>query len=518
MMGVMMNRPRVLISGVALLLSAQLGSAAETRRWIADTADEFLKGRGQNVEVTADGVLRRVEGWKDGPDFEEPVVMAGARQTDGALIVGTGHPARLYRVLGSEKELLAEVPAEQITSLVVRDDGSIVLATVAPGIVFEWADGVLREVGRLAEGGIWDLAEFSGRVIAAAGPPATLYRLTDRGLERWKELPDIHARCLELGDGRLLVGTSGKGLILSVDENGTIGALADSPFTEISDLAVGGGSVWAAALVGEPAVAARKGQGDEAEPNGAKVETEISAGSDLKLPKVNGKTATSEILQLTSEGGLLSLHRFTKEIAASLAWDGEGLVVGTGWEGELWRFVADGGTRLATVDAVQVVGVIDGGKALLTQGPGGVLWRSATDGRPGKFRSPAKEFQQPVKFGEYRVEPGDTGLGDSFSSRSVGGARRYLARVDRVVALGSRESPVASGAGSAVGTEVAAGGDRRGWHRESRGGNGRSEPSAPIVGNYGRGSGGGLPGRTAADRACDRGGSSGCQRDLYGHR
>ena len=110
----------------------------------------------------------------------------------------------------------------------------------------------LSEVGRLAEGGIWDLALFAGQVVAAAGPPATLYRVAERGLERWKELPDVHARCLEVNGDRLLVGTSGKGLILSVDAAGRVGVLADSPFTEISDLAVGGGSVWAAALVGEP--------------------------------------------------------------------------------------------------------------------------------------------------------------------------------------------------------------------------------------------------------------------------
>lgn len=406
MMGVMMKRSRALMFCVAFLLSVQLGGAAETRRWIVDTADEFLKGRGQDVEVTPDGVLRWVEGWTtEGPRFEEPVVMAGARQADGALVVGTGHPARLYRVRGSASELLAEVPAEQVTSLVVRADGSIVLATVAPGVVFEWVDGRLTEVGRLSEGGIWDLAVFGGRVIAAAGPQAALYRLTDRGLERWKELPDVHARCLEVSDGRLLVGTSGKGLILSVDESGTVGVLADSPFTEISDIVEGGGSVWAAALVGEPVVASPRKNGNGSESNGAETETEISAGADLKLPKVNGTTATSEIFQLTAEGGLLSLHRFTKEIAASLAWDGEGLLVGTGWEGELWRFVADGGTRLATVDALQIVGIVDGGAALLTQGPGGVLWRSDDGGRPGRFRSPAKEFEQPVRFGEYRVEP-----------------------------------------------------------------------------------------------------------------
>jgi hypothetical protein len=408
MMGMTMHRLSFLLLSVALLLLVQPGSATatETQRWIVDTADDFLEGRGQDVEVTPDGVLRWVAGWSIGPTFEEPVVMAGVRTGDGSLIVGTGHPARLYRVRGDAAELLAEIPAEQVTALTVRADGTIVLATIAPGVVFEWSDGVLTEVGRLAEGGIWDLAVFDGQVVAAAGPPAALFRLAERGLERWKELPDLHARCLVVSDGRLLVGTSGKGLILSVDESGRVGVVADSPFTEISDLATGGGSVWAAALVGEPAAAApRKNGNGTASDDGTGAETEISAGEDLKLPKVNGKTATSEILQLTVDGGLLSLHRFTKEVAASIAWDGEGLLVGTGWEGEVWRFVADGGTRLATVDAVQVVGVVDGGAALLTQGPGGVLWRQTDDAHPGRFRSPAKENEQPVRFGEYRVEP-----------------------------------------------------------------------------------------------------------------
>ena len=409
MMNMTKARLRFLLPTVVLVLAAPLAGATETRRWIIDTADGFLEGRGQDVEVTADGSLRWVEGWSVGPNLEEPVVMAGVPAGDGSLIVGTGHPARLYRVRGAEAELLADIPAEQVTALVMRDDGTIVLATVAPGMVYEWSDGVLREVGRLAEGGIWDLTIFAGQVVAAAGPPATLYRLADRGLERWKELPDLHARCLEVSNGRLLVGTSGKGLILSVDEAGRVGALADSPFTEISDLAVGGGSVWAAALVGEPVAPAPQSNGGGAEANG-EGETEISAGEDLKLPKVNGKTATSEILQLTVDGGLLSLHRFTKEVAASIAWDGEGLLVGTGWEGEVWRFVADGGARLATVDAVQIVGVIDGGEALLTQGPGGVLWRATDGSRPGRFRSPAKNFEQPVRFGEFRVEPVSPGV------------------------------------------------------------------------------------------------------------
>jgi len=402
-----------LVSIFIVLLSVQAAQATETRRWTVDTTEELLKGRGEGVAVTVDGRLRPVEGWTAGPSFTEPVVMAGTRAPDGSLIVGTGHPARLYRVRKAQAELLVEVPAEQITALLATPDQGVLVATVAPGVLYRWKDDTLKEVGRLGEGGIWDLAVFNGGVVAAGGPPASLYRLGSRGLQRWVELPDLHARCLEPRGDQLLVGTSGKGLILGVDGLGRVGVLADSPFTEISDLAVGGDSVWAAALVGEPQVRKVKKKNGE---NGQKKEAVVTVVSELKLPKVNGSTATSEVMRLTPEGGLLSVHRFTNQVATAIAWDGEGLLVGTGFEGEVWRFVADGGARLATVDAVQVIAVIDGGAVLLTQGPGGVLVRGAERKSSSRFRSQARRFERPVRFGSFRVDPLSAGVRIRFRS------------------------------------------------------------------------------------------------------
>jgi hypothetical protein len=401
----MMRFPRFLAALFVVTLVGSPADSSTTRRWILDTSAELLAGRGDHVEVTSEGRLQRVEGWTAGPSFDEPVVMAGALDSDGSLIVGTSHPARLYRVRGTSAELLAEVPAEQITAILITRDDGILVATIAPGVVFRWRGGSLEEAGRIADGGIWDLALFNGRVVVGGGPPASLYRLGERGLERWAELPDVHARCLEPTEDRLLVGTSGAGLILSVDADGTVGLLADSKFTEISDLTVGDGAVWATALVGEPAPGNAPKNGNGNGENGDEEEAEVAVSVDLDLPQVNGKSATSEVVKLTPEGGLLSIHRFTGEVASAVAWDGEGLLVGTGFEGEVWRFVDDGGARLATIDAVQVVRVIDGGAALLTLGPGGVVWRSRDDERAGRFRSPAKQFGQPARFGEYRVEP-----------------------------------------------------------------------------------------------------------------
>lgn len=400
-----MNRRLALLLWLLPVLAAAPATAAETRRWVVDTTADLLAGHGEGVEVSPDGRLRWALGWSAGPAFDEPVVMAGARAADGSLLVATSHPARLYRVRGAELELLAEVPAEQVTAMVVSDRSTIVLATAAPSALWEFSGGELAELGRPAAGAIWDLALHRGTVVAAGGSPATLYRLAGRGLERWLELPDLHARCLASDGERLLVGTSGKGLVLSVDAAGRLGILVDSPFTEISDLAVGGGAVWAAALVGEPPAPKAADKGAQEEAAEGELQAEVRGGEDLTLPKVNGATATSEILRVTPEGGLLRVHRFTKQVASAIAWDGEGLLAGTGWEGEVWRFVAEGGARLATVDAVQVVGILDGGAALLTQGPGGVVWRSADAARPGRFRSAPQQFEQPVRPGEYRVDP-----------------------------------------------------------------------------------------------------------------
>jgi sugar lactone lactonase YvrE len=388
-----------------LVLGTGVAAATETRRWVADSADEFLKGRGEGVAVTADGRLERATPWLPGAELEEPVVVVGGRLDGDSVIVGTGHPARLYRITGGGKELLADVPGEQVTALLVTEGGDVLVASVAPGVLFRWRRGRLEELARLGEGGIWDLAEFDGQVVVAAGTPATLYRLGDRGLERWLELPDGHARCLEATREKLLVGTSGKGLILGVDSSGRIALLADSPFTEISDLvAAPDGSVWATALVGEPPQS-KKSESNNSNDDEEAVQTETV---DLDLPKLNGGTATSELLRLTPEGALLREHRFSKQVAAALMWDGEGVLVGTGYEGEVWRFLPQGGTRLATLDALQVVGFAGGGTALVTQAPAQVLWQRPDDDQIARFRSEAMHFPRPARIGEYRMTPAGT--------------------------------------------------------------------------------------------------------------
>ncbi len=417
----MSHRPAFVL--VLLAVAAAIGpvGAAETEFWTTDTTADLLKGHGDGVAVTTDGRLVRSPGWRTGVVFDEPVAFAGDLAPDGSAFVGTGHPARLYRVRGDRAERLAELPEEQVTAVAVQPDGSVLVAASSPGVLYRWTGRALEEVARLPEGAIWDTVTFGGSAVLAGGAPAALYRLSSRGLERWLELPDTHARCLAVLGDTLIVGTSGRGLIFGVRPDGAVVLLADSPFTEISALAPGpSGSLWAAAVVGEPATrtgsSAPVGEAQAEGGSGAAATETLS----LNLPKVGGKTASSELLRLTPEGALVGIHRFTNQVASALAADGDGVLVATGYEGEVWRFVGDGGARLASVDAVQVVRLLGPGAAALSQGPAAILWRSAS-GDGGRFRGAPKTFPGPVRSGRYAVEPAAEGVRIRFRSAAADG-------------------------------------------------------------------------------------------------
>ncbi len=390
----------VLLFGLCLRVSA---SGTQWLRWAS--GEDFLKGQGEGVAVTASGTLRAVGVWKEALSFTEPVLTAVAESEAGKLYVATGHPARVYRVSGSTAEKVADLPAEQATAMLVDSDGVLWITTMAPGLLLRLDGEKVEEKGRLGEGGFWDLVEFEGSILVAAGPPAEIFRLGEQGIERWAEVPDSFVRCLAVDGHRLLAGSSGSGLVLSFEASARVAVTADSPFTEISDLLVGPeGDVWAVALVGEPVeqrpgAAGEKGSKDSSKGTGSS----SSASLDLDLPKVGGKTAVSELLRMTPEGALLEQHRFTRQVAGSLSADGDEILVGTGYEGEIWSFTRDGGARMATLDAVQAVAMSPGGKYVITQGPAALFERQSGGGEH-RFRSEPRKFEIPNRFGQFRIQ------------------------------------------------------------------------------------------------------------------
>ena len=385
---------------VLALLTTVAAEATPTSHFVLDTPQTLAGAVAHGVAVSPDGTLRPLPPLAAVASFDEPLGLALAVAPDGSAYVGTGHPARIWRVKDGSKTLVDDVKADQVTALLVDPSGNVWAATAQPAQLLELATGASSfEVrSKLPEGNLWDLAWYRGGLVAAAGNPGRLLRLGSKGLELAAEVPDTHARCLAVSGDTLIIGTSGKGLVLRWTGNGPVGAIYDSDFTEIAALAAApDGGIFAAALTGDPTLGAKASSKGEAE-----VTVSVSTSRDAP-PQTDKGTATSEILHITPAGAATTVHRFTEQLAGTLAWGSSHLVVGTGVEGQLWQITEGTAAELDTVDAAQVVRLAEGGAWVLTQGPVRLMHRS---GEPhGTFTSPALDAGQPAHWGAVHVRP-----------------------------------------------------------------------------------------------------------------
>jgi hypothetical protein len=382
------------------LAAATALEAGQTRRFVADTPRALADATGRGVAIHADGALQSLPPLLTVAEFSEPLGLALAVGPGGSIVVGTGHPARIYSIRDGKRALLGEVEADQVTTLLVDPQGVVWAATAVPALLIRvGAAGTLETVATLAEGNLWDLAWFHGGLVAAAGNPGRLMRLTPKGLEVAAEVPDTHARCLAVSGNTLFAGTSGKGLVVRWSGEGPVVVLADSTFTEIASLAVAAdGALIAAALTGDPTMGKPVAEDKAGEPS---VTVTVGDGPPPTPSSDKGGPATSEILRVLPTGAVTSLHRFSKQLAGSVTWSPSGPVIGTGMEGELWALIDGTPAQLDAVDAAQVVALESAGDVVLTQGPVKLMRRS---GAPrGTFTSPALDAGQPAAWGEVAV-------------------------------------------------------------------------------------------------------------------
>lgn len=387
----------------SLLATAAL--AAPVRFFTLDTPRALAGAASRGVAALPDGALQALPPLTSVATFEEPLGLALAVTPHGVAFVGTGHPARVWRVEGGAKTLLGEVPAEQVTALALDGAGTLFVATALPALLLEVRPGPvprLTEVARLEQGNLWDLACWRGDLWAAAGEPGRVLRLGKGGWEVAFPVPDRHARCLEPAGEQLYVGTSGKGLVLRWDGGNAAAVLHDSAFTEIADLQLGGdGLVYATGLTGDPTL------GKPARADGEPAVTVSESASTT--PQTDKGPATSEIVRIYPTGAAVPVHRFTGPVAGPLAWTPAGLVVGTTVEGELWQLMDGGAARLDTVDAAAVSRLDGSGNWVLTVGP--VTLQRRRGPPRGTFVSPPLDAGQPAVWGLATLD-GELPLGD----------------------------------------------------------------------------------------------------------
>ena len=438
-------RARALGFLVVAALVAVPGAATQVEIFRTQSREAFLKGQLDGVSVDGLGRLRLAHRAERVTSIDEPFVLSAARHPDG-WVLGTGNAGRVLLVdrKGATKELFtADEP--EVFAVWVDPDGTVFAGTSPDGKVYRIpAGGGAAEVWfDPGQTYIWALArDRHGSLLVATGTEGKLFRVREKGAKPDESLllasGDTHVRSLAvLPDGRILAGTAGEGLILSVGEDGSVRTLYDAEQPEVVALtAAADGTAWAALVASEASLVdlqppAKKTGDDDKGDDDASVS--VTAGPPTAGSRRPGAKGPHSVLVRIDPGGPVeTLAELADETIYDLQADGSRVWVATGLEGKLYSWQAGDLVLEKDVDERQIVALLPAASG--RGGPGGAdagdiafattnssaLYRlSDALEKRGTYTSAALDAGSMARFGTFRWSgeaPGASAVRVSFRS------------------------------------------------------------------------------------------------------
>lgn len=236
-----MTRTAPLLLGTALAVSATLLlplAAAGPTRWEVSSADQWLKGRSDQVAVDREGRITL------GPSLQElhqdnaPSLWDVVTAPDGTVYAGTGNDGRVIRFDGKTTHTFFDSEELQIHALAWHGD-ALLAASSPSGKVYRIApNGTAREFFDPEDTYIWALlVGADGDVFIATGSKARVHRVSRDGSNSRVVFESAAANVTALAlaaDGQLLVGTDNPGRLYRVPgSGGKAFALMDGPHTQV---------------------------------------------------------------------------------------------------------------------------------------------------------------------------------------------------------------------------------------------------------------------------------------------
>jgi sugar lactone lactonase YvrE len=416
---------------VALALAACVAAvqAAAPRFWRLEGTSALLEGELDGLSLDSEGRLRLGPAAETLYDLETPNAWSVAPGDDGVFYVGTGNEGRLYRVEGNEGRVIFDAEELEIHGVAVGSDGTVYAGTSPDGAVYAIApDGSSRVFFDPEETYIWDLEiDRAGNLVVATGGEGRVYRVDPDGVaETLLSSSETHILSLALdGDQRVYAGSAPEGIVYRIDGAGKAFVLLDSDFREIKGLVVGDdGAVFAAAVDGgapsppaktetpsSPAVETPKpvAQVTVTESFAVATTTPPATGTVSGVP-TSGSAAAARgaVIRVEREGAIETLWSSPEDVPHSLANSDEGILVGTGEKGKVYRVQEDGRwVLLATLDARQVTALAPrpaGPTVVVTSNPARVTLLSRESAEEGRFVSSVHDAEGVAAWGRLRWE------------------------------------------------------------------------------------------------------------------
>jgi hypothetical protein len=394
----MLRRSLFAVLTVCVLGALPCLASAPKIQWVAGNK-AFSDGELEALSLDEAGVLR------PGPTFtatelEAPTAWAALRH-GGRVWIGTGNAGEVLTVDGEGKIQRVQLgDALMVTALAPLPEGAVA-AAVAPGAVIHRVngDGTSTTLSCIPAEYVWALQPTGrGGFVAASGVPGALWSIDAfGGVEKIVDIDDDHARCLAERDGRILVGTAPKGLVLSVHDK-KVEVLRDLEAKEVVGII--------ARKDGELLVAANQDQA------GGNVQTLANllkqmGNIPVKNPaaKKEAKRATLQsglVLWLENSGAVTPIWQGSKVAALSMIPDGDGAIVGTYPSGRLYRVEPnESPALLADFEEAEASVLLAGAKgldAVVTSNPA-VLQVRKDEGPKGTWTSKPIDSGAVAKWG-----------------------------------------------------------------------------------------------------------------------
>jgi len=425
----------VATAATALLLvsGAQAGRATQVKIFQTQSQTGFLAGKLEGVSVDALGRMELAARAERVASLGEPFLLSAAVHPDG-WVVGTGNAGKVLKIdkKGTVTELFA-APEPEVFAVWADPDGTVFAGTSPRGKVYRIPPGKGAKAEVYLDPGetyIWTLNRAAdGSLLVGTGTQGKLFRVKSQGKgEVLYDSDDTHIRALEvLPGGDLLLGTAGEGLILRLGPNGQVRTLYDAAQPEVVGLTVApDGTCYAAVISSEASLTditkdAAAATAEATKTGDATVTVTVTDDSGATPGRKAGSGPRSEILRISPSGVVESLWSFADDTVYDLLWRPDGLWIGTGLEGKLYRWADDQMLLQKDVDERQIVAFLPGepGPSFATTNAAALYRVTAGTEPSGTYTSAVLDAGQVSRFGTFRWRgeaPGRESLRFSFRS------------------------------------------------------------------------------------------------------
>jgi sugar lactone lactonase YvrE len=424
--------------GLACLCLAAPAMAAQPQFWRIEGARDFLEGETDGLSVDSEGRVRLAPATKALHDPESPYVWSLARDEDGRLYLGTGNDGKVFKVQDGKGSLFFDASELEVHALAVGPDHRLYAGTSPEGKVYAIDDkGKAETFFDPSEKYIWALAfDAKGNLLVATGAEGRVHRV-DRQGKSTAILASSEAHITALATdkaGNVYAGSSPGGILYRLDPSGKTFVLHDSAYREVKALDVGAdGTLYAAVIDGKDRDDSARTPGTLVLPpttNAPVGEVTVTESFTLAVPaaptpspsprgleSVRPGTNKGAVLRVPTSGEVDTLWTSSEEMPHALVATPDGVLVGTGNKGKLYR-VRDDRTwvMVSTFPAEQVTSLhraAGGAIVLATSNPGRV---HALEGGPaprGTFTSKPRDTDTVSSWGRLSWEasiPAGTGI------------------------------------------------------------------------------------------------------------